>query len=625
MTSVRTRAVGVLAAPVTMLALLATSSAAQAAPVPFCAPRNEHRTMTRADGLLTVSPEPGTLDATPQTQISILGVSPRRISHVKVLGSRTGVHAGHLEPYSQGDGASFVPDKPFAEGERVTVNLKVRVGRRERLVGWRFSVDYTAGLGASHRNTLHASVPAEPLVQHFRSRPELQPPTVEVTIQPNAARPGFIFMSPFYSGQAGPMILNDRGEVVWFHPVNVGPTAASKATNLQVQTYEGKPVLTWWQDPLLAGGGGRREPEDVIFNSSYEQIATVHAGNGLVPDVHEFRLTPRDTALIAIKHDIRCNLRGVNGTADGSVWDGVIQEVDMKTGLVRWEWNSLDHVSLREAYDSAKFASSSYPFDFFHLNSIEAINGRTLLVSARNTWTMYDIDRRTGLVRWQIGGKHPSFAMGPGTRTAWQHDARIVRAPHLAPHMLEISVFDNGATPKEHPQSRALVEQVDVSHRTVKLLHAYVNNPPVLAGSQGSVEPLSSGDTVVGWGQEPWVTEFDSSSGKIVFDAHLPKAEQSYRALRFPWRGTPASPPAIAVERQGARLAVYASWNGATEVASWRVLEGASASSMAPVASADKKGFETTIDAPASGAVVEAQALDAAGNVIGTSAPTPAA
>ena len=68
---------------------------------------------------MTVSPVPGSRDASPQTQISFLGVPARDLSHVRVLGSRTGAHRGRLLAYSQGEGASFVPAAPFAEGERV--------------------------------------------------------------------------------------------------------------------------------------------------------------------------------------------------------------------------------------------------------------------------------------------------------------------------------------------------------------------------------------------------------------------------------------------------------------------------------------------------------------------------
>ena len=351
-------------------------SSRAASPAPLCANGNEGRSMALAGGALTVSPEPGTMDATPYTQISLLGVPTRSLSHVTVVGTRTGVHRGRLEPYSQGDGASFVPNRPFAEGERVSVKLELHRDGHVRDVGWRFSVDYAGGLGAADYKLPHKTGHAAP-AQRFRSRPDLLPPTVEVTARNPRRRPGFLFMAPYSiePGQAGPMILDDSGNVVWFHPVNVGPEAATKATNFEVQRYEGEPVLTWWEDPLVKDGQGRREPQDVIYDRSYERIATVHGGNGVVPDVHEMSLTPHGTALIAIKHDIRCNLASVHGTRDGTIWDGAIQEIDVKTGLVRWEWNSLDHVSMSEAYDSARVASASYPFDFFHLNSIEAING----------------------------------------------------------------------------------------------------------------------------------------------------------------------------------------------------------------------------------------------------------
>lgn len=612
--------------------------------------------MQRAGGLLTVSPEPGTNDAAPKTEISILGVPASELSAVRVAGAVSGKHAGTLQPYSQGDGASFVPSKPFAEGEQVTVSLRVSVaGKPARVVGWRFVIDRKAGLGADYEKAKHAKVakrthfakmtnaqrrrrararkaskalataaaaaanPKTSLVQVFRSQPNLRPPSIEVTVNSGPPQPGYLFMSPFSIGQAGPMIFDDNGNLVWFRPVNVGPTAATKATNLQVQAYGGEPVLTWWQDPLIAKGVSKREPEDVIVNSAYKQVAIVHAGNGLVPDVHEFVITPQNTALIAVKHDISCNLTAVGGAADASVWDGVIQEIDIPTGLVRWEWNSLDHVSVTDAYDSAKFATTTYPFDFFHLNSIEALGAKDLLISSRNTWTIYNIDRGSGKIHWRLGGKHSNFKMGPGTRTAWQHDASVIEPAPGKGQML-ISVFDNGATPKEHPYSRALIERLDLRHHTATLQRSWLNVPPLLAGSQGSVQRLQDGNTVVGWGQKPWATEY-ASNGTIVFDAHLPSLEQSYRALRFEWHATPATPPKIAVQPEGGgKLVVYASWNGATEVASWQVLEGDSTTTMAPVATAARSGFETAIAAPATGKLIEAQALNAAGAVIGTSA-----
>ncbi|MHB1467973.1 MAG: arylsulfotransferase family protein [Solirubrobacteraceae bacterium] len=612
--------------------------------------------MLRA-GELTVSPAPGTREATPYTQISLLGVEPERLSQVVVTGSQSGAHAGTLRPYSQGDGASFVLAKPLIEGEQVTVKLRLAVSHASREVGWRFTVGRKAGLGAAYSKTVvaaSASVHARanaaaradatgsgriagqpsnkatsqpPLgpVQSYRSQPNLHPPDVFVVTRSSTAQPGYIFMSPFTSGQAGPMILNDSGQVVWFHPVNTGPLAASKAADLQVQRYDGEPVLTWWEDPLKLNDGGRREPQDVIYDDSYRQVATVRAGNGLVPDVHEFQITPEGTALLAIKHDVACDLGKIDGTGDGSVWDDVIQEVDVATGLVRWEWNSLDHVALAEAHDSAKYATASYPYDFFHLNSIEPIEGDGLLVSARDTWAMYDVDRQTGELRWRLGGKRSNFAMGAGTRTAWQHDARVA-APAPAPGELLISVFDNGAVPQEHPQSRGVIELLNLDTHTATLERELTHSPALLAGSQGSVESIGDGDTVVGWGQKPWVTEYEPSGG-VSFDAHLAPVEQSYRALRYEWQGRPATPPKIALESLASgKLAVYASWNGATVATGWNILEGTDSRTLKTVSSGAFSGFETRIEAPLQkGAkVVEAQAVGAGGKVLATSATTAA-
>jgi hypothetical protein len=93
----------------------------------------------------------------------------------------------------------------------------------------------------------------------------------------------------------------------------------------------------------------------------------------------------------------------------------------------------------------------------------------------------------------------------------------------------------------------------------------------------------------------------------------------------LPWSGQPAQPPSLAVVAAAgghSGATAYASWNGATEVASWRLLAGASAGALAPVSTAPKHGFETTIALPgtSAGAYVAAQAVNAAGAVIGTSA-----
>jgi hypothetical protein len=553
---------------------------------------------------VTISPLPGSRDASPQTQISFLGVPASDLRVLSVAGSRTGAHAGRMAAYSQGDGASFIPARPFVEGERVTVRAQLRIGRSARALLDRFAIARQDSIPATP-----AAVRTGPQVQHFRSRPDLEPPLVTVTAQSPAVAGGDEFLTPYAGpGQAGPMILEPDGGLVWFKAL---PPHVS-ATNLQVQEYEGRPVLTWWQGDISEHGFGLGE--DVIADQSYTDIAHVKAGNGHEADLHEFQLTPQGTALLTAYYPILCNLSAVGGPAYGALTDAVFQQIDVRTGLVMYEWTSVDHVAVGESEERAATSSMSWPFDFFHINSIGLDRDGTLLVSARNTWTAYDVDPRSGQILWRLGGRRSSFKLAPGAATAFQHDPR-----ELADG--EISEFDNGASPKVHSQSRAVVLSLDRQNETATLVSQFTHTPPVLSESQGSVQALPGGDWFVGWGQEPYFSEF-SPEGRLLFDAHLPSGDRSYRSFRFPWTGTPAHPPAFALEPAGQGGAtVYASWNGATLVSSWRVLAGSTPTRLTPVAQVARSGFETAIALPAGtvGPDVAVQALAVDGSVLGTS------
>lgn len=575
---------------------------------PSCVPPRLNVSAALAGGAVTVSPAPDSRDASVSTQISMLGAPATELLHVRVSGAQSGAHSGRMKAYSQGNGASFVPSRPFTQGERVSVHAELREGAREVPFAWSFTAavqDHGGHAGGSPR-----PAPQQAIYQSFRSRPDLQPPTVTVTAHSPGATPGEIFIAPYSGpGQYGPMILGEDGSVVWFKPLS--PTG-TRAADFRVQQYEGKPVLSWWQDPLIAGGSSKAG--EVILDSSYHRLAVVRAGNGFQPDLHEFQITPQGTGLITVYDGIDCDLSAVGGPRDAAVADTLMQQIDLKTGLVMYEWHSLDHVPLSDSYASARHASRTTPLDYFHINSIDVQPGGELLIDARNTWAVYDVDAHSGQVRWQLGGKRSSFALGAGVRTAWQHDARRQGDG-------TITFFDNGATPAVHPQSRAIDVRVDTAAKAATLVREAVHpGKPLVAGSQGNVQALADGDWMVGWGEVPYLSEF-SSTGALLLDAHLPSTYESYRAYRLAWSGQPSDSPALAVVRSGGGAKVYASWNGATRLASWRVLTGPSPSSLAPVASAARAGFETAVGVPklAAGAYVAVQALDATGAVIGAS------
>ncbi len=577
---------------------------------PSCVPPRLDVSASLAGGRVTVSPQPASRDASVSTQLSMLGPPAGALSQITVTGSLSGAHAGRLVAYSQGDGASFVPSKPFTQGERVSVHAQLRDGDATIPFAWGFTAavqDHGGVAGGSPR-----PAPQKAAYQSFRTRPDLQPPAVAVTVRAPGTAPGDIFIAPYSGpGQYGPMILAEDGSLLWFDPLS---PAGARAADFRTQSYEGKPVLTWWQDPLIADG--ENKAGEVIMDSSYRRLAVVRAGNGYQPDLHEFQITPQGTGLITVYDGIDCDLSSVGGARDAAVADTLFQQIDLKTGLVMYEWHSLDHVALSESYASAAHASRTTPFDFFHINSVDVRSDGDLLVDARNTWAAYDLDPRSGSVRWRLGGKRSSFAMGPGTRTAWQHDAR--EQPDQT-----ITFFDNGATPTVHPQSRAIDLRLDAQSKTATLAREDVHpGSPLVAGSQGNVQSLSGGGWMVGWGESPYISEF-SAGGQLLFDAHMPAAYESYRAYRLAWSAAPAQPPQLAAATavKGKGTTVYASWNGATAVASWRVLAGASANALAPAGQSPRNGFETAIAVPgaAPGSYVQAQALDAAGAVIGVS------
>ncbi|HTA12054.1 MAG TPA: arylsulfotransferase family protein [Solirubrobacteraceae bacterium] len=615
-----------VAAIVAVAVALASASSAPKPPSlsPSCVPPQLNVSAALAGERVTVSPEPQSRDASAGTQISMLGVPASELAGVTVTGSHTGAHSGRLEAYSQGDGASFLPSHPFADGELVTVHAELLEGGHAVPFAWSFTVavrddpgSQSAAVGTGHStSTGPAPVPKE--YQSFQSRPELRPPDVTVSSEARTASGGDLFLAPYSGvGQYGPMILGEHGELIWFKTL---APAGTRAANFQVQSYEGKPVLTWWQDPLSADGS--HTAGEVIANDAYQTIAVVRAGNGYQPDLHEFAITPQGTGLITVYDAIDCNLSAVGGPHDGAVADTLLQEIDLKTGLVMYEWHSLDHVPLTNSYNQPGPTSRAEPFDYFHINSIDVEQNGDLLVDSRNTWAAYDVDAKTGQVRWELGGRHSSFKLGPGAATAWQHDA--IQQPDGA-----ITFFDNGAFPQIHKQSRAIEVALNTQSMTATLVRGYEHENPLVAGSQGNVQALAGGDWMVGWGQAGYLSEV-GPQGQVLFNAHLPPDWESYRTFVLPWSGHPAQPPALAARAAGAGHAganVYTSWNGATEVASWRVLAGASASALKPVAQAAKSGFETTIAAPgvAAGEYVQAQALSAAGAVLGSSKTVPVA
>jgi hypothetical protein len=541
--------------------------------------------------------------ATPRAQIAFRGVPVSQLTGIHVSGSHTGAHSGHVEGDSDGRGGSFLPDKPFSATETVTVRTPLDiVGGRHGT--FHFTVADPAGQIPFRRHGSRRAARGE--VYSFHSVPGLHPAAVRVT-RNSGADAGDIFVAP----QTGPSsngaeLLDPRGRLVWYHPA----PANDEVTDFRVQTYQREPVLTWWQGNVNEGTG---RGEDLIYNSSYQQVAVVRAANGLSADLHEFQLTPHNAALITSFYPVYWDARSVNRPRHQIVFDCVVQEIDIATGLVLFQWDSLDHVPLTSSYASLPPRRTRIPFDYFHVNSVDLDQNGNLIVSARNTWAVYKLNHGTGKVIWTLGGKHSSFRMGAGASFAFQHDVRV-----RSIHDWYVTIFDDGAGPPAvHSQSRALELFLDVAHKRARMVFQRQHSPGLSAPAEGSVQQLNRLHQFVGWGGEPYLTEYDRS-GHVVFDAHFTGPNASYRAYRFPWTGKPQQPPAVVATDSGASTQVWASWAGATNAASWRVLGGSSASSLTPVVTSRNHGFETGVKV-AHEPFVAVQALDSSGHVLAQS------
>jgi Arylsulfotransferase (ASST) len=411
---------------------------------------------------------------------------------------------------------------------------------------------------------------AEPY-QHFWSQPHLRPPTVRILRREGRTAPGYLFIAPKRrTPQAGPMIFDDHGRLVWFRPLQT-----RGVTDFRVQRLHGRPVLTWWHAP--PAGARSVDPAYVIADTSYRTIATVRPGKGLVGDIHEFLLSARGTALMTTFRSVV--------VGDRRYSEGGVQELDLATGRVLFDWHSIDHVLPSESY-SKRPRKLSTPFDYFHINSVAIDVDGNFLVSARNTHTVYKISRKTGRILWRLGGKRSDYKLGKGVRFAWQHDARRERDR-------TIRIFDNGAAPRVHSQSRVILVHLNARTMRARLVRTIVHHPPLLAINQGNAQRLPDGHLLVGWGHTPYVTEFDAR-GRTLLDLRFGNGADSYRAFRFRWAGRPIGRPAVALHR--GRL--FFSWNGATNVAWWQILGGGDRRRLQTIRTVRKRGFETSAPTP---------------------------
>ncbi len=409
-------------------------------------------------------------------------------------------------------------------------------------------------------------------------------------------------------GQSGPLVLDSSLDPVWFRPV---PTD-DVANDLHEQSYHGRPVLTWWQGKVTATGL-IDTGEDVVVDQHYRTVARITGKQGWVITLHEM-IIKGNLAFVTVNKNVPRNLSSQGGVNDGVVVDSAVQAYNLKTGRLVATWDALKHISPRQS--RVQPPTNGFPWDAYHINSISLQPHDRMLISMRNTSALYLVSMKTGRVIWTLGGKDSDFTIPAADRFSWQHDAQ------LHPGNL-LTVFDDhccditGAgvyLPATGP-SRGLELKLHPATHTITPVAQDSHGVTFHSEYMGNIERLRGGGSFVGWGQVPFITEFDKR-GQIVFDGAFPAPDMSYRAYLQKWVGKPLTKPSVATRRAGGHTDVYVSWNGATQVASWRVESAAGAR----LAGAPRRGFETTIPVSGSAREIRVQALSASGKALGTSA-----
>ena len=469
----------------------------------------------------------------------------------------------------------------------------------------------------------------------FVSAPDLHPPQLGTTQKTQFSKlaSGYFMVANFknqaykqpMTGQSGPLILDHNLQPVWFDPVGVNAFAA----NLKAQTYNGKPVLSWWQG-TVSSSGVTTAGQDVVVDQHYRHVATLKGADGWVISEHEMIINGANAWVTAYKN-VPMNLTRYGGSANGVVLDSAVQEYNLQTGQLLYTWDALNPGGTPKVplSQSQQKAFPGVPWDAYHINSIQLTGGETFLVSLRNTWSAYMVNRLTGGIAWTLSGNpaHSSFKLAANAQFQWQHDVEL-HSDNV------VSVFDDACCgydsitskgvkfAKPSGPTRGLVLKLNLAKHTGSFVAQYTHANNFTAYFLGNMQLLPGGNVSLGWGTAPFLSEV-SSKGKVLLDAFWPVPDQSYRTYVQNWVGMPFFPPSGAVRNNGGKATVYASWDGDTQVVGWRVLAGSSAQSLKTVATKTKTGFETTIPLSSTYKSYEVQAVGPKNKVLGTSKPFP--
>ncbi|KAK5806620.1 hypothetical protein VI817_000878 [Penicillium citrinum] len=402
-----------------------------------------------------------------------------------------------------------------------------------------------------------------------------------------------------------PTIYSDDGQLVW-------QGAKGNYSALQPQMLNGEPVIAYWTG---YDGQGFGFGHISILNSSYDEIHRVtldcKAENFVTIfdetmefdsciDIHESQFTDDGTILVTAVNVTQADLSSVGGPKNGWIQDGLIYEIDLETNEILFRWSAHEHIDQVRLSDvraplegSESGMNKTSPYGYPHLNAVYKY-GDHYLLSSRYMCSIFFLDSN-GNVTWHLHGRTGGdFNLGLGTSFCYQHDARFEfqsdERVHLALHN-----NDNADFSAHTSLTTGLLLDVELqgSKQVTLKRRTWDAEEPVYAESQGSYQSLANGHVLQDHGATPKIEEYDEN-GTIVMRARFgyDNTMQTYRVYRYPWTGNPSTKPDLAacVSSETNKTTVYVSWNGATDVKSWKVLAGSEVKKTAL-----RNGFETSI------------------------------
>ncbi|KAK5175626.1 uncharacterized protein LTR77_000765 [Saxophila tyrrhenica] len=471
----------------------------------------------------------------------------------------------------------------------------------------------------------------------FKSRPDLHAPMIDILLlQPDLVEPGYIFIAPYRNLDPGPYIYDNQGELVWSGAGWSGPRVAHTPRVCQYHGEDHLCFFTGEQHQGFSRGHG------VIMDKHYRTVRTIEAhGAGATSDMHEFKMAPYadgKSVLMTVyqprQYDLTTNPRF--NVKDGMGWivEGVFQEIEIDTNKLLFEWRSLDHVDPGDAWTTPHSTDTSgngwqewHPWDYFHLNSIDKNKEGDYLISARHCSAIYKLSGKDGSIIWTLGGVKSDFET-TNFNFAYQHHARWLSE---TAEKTVISMFNNGFNGYNETTDLSHGFIIEIDHVTKKATMTRKWGAPDIVGgglrsaSQGSMQLLPGGNVHIGWGDHARYSEhtWDGTPAMYARLAKDPSGVPSYRSNKYNWTAQPLTKPALwTYSKEGAatndqKMAFWASWNGATEVASWNFFTADSATGPWNfVASEEKRGFETVHHSRSFSQWAYAQALDKSGKVL---------